>query len=164
MQRAILEDSPAPPSLTAGRVYAPAAALRATTPGKLARHLRGDLDSIVLKAIQRDPEQRYASVGQLDDDIRRHIEGDVVTARHANATYRTGVFLRRHRRGVAVATLVLVAAAASAALHVNNIAHERDLARIEAAKARKVTGLLEIGRAHVCTPVPNAHIVCRLML
>src|SRR3546814_4454523 len=70
------------------------------------------------------------------------MEGDGVTARHANATYRTGGFLRRHRRGVAVATLVLVAAAASAALHVNNIAHERDLARIEAAKARQVTGLL----------------------
>src|SRR3546814_10403261 len=41
MQRAILEDSPAPPSLTAGRVDAAVAALRATTPGKLARHLRG---------------------------------------------------------------------------------------------------------------------------
>src|SRR3546814_6990484 len=83
-----------------------------------------------------------SDVCSSDLDIRRHIEGDVVTARHANATYRTGVFLRRHRRGVAVATLVLVAAAASAALHVNNIAHERDLARIEAAKARQVTGLL----------------------
>src|SRR3546814_15300000 len=61
MTGAFLEDSPAPPSLTAGRVDAAVAALRATTPGKLARHLRGDLDSIVLKAIQRDPEQRYAA-------------------------------------------------------------------------------------------------------
>lgn len=142
MQRAILEDAPIPPSLTAGRVDAAVAALRDTTPGKLARRLHGDLDSIVLKAIQRDPEQRYASVGQLADDIRRHIEGDVVTARHGTATYRAGVFLRRHRRGVAVATLVLVAAVASAAWHVNNITHERDLARIEATKARQVTGLL----------------------
>src|SRR3546814_18011121 len=119
MQRAILEDSPAPPSLTAGRVDAAVAALRATTPGKLARHLRGDLDSIVLKAIQRDPEQRYASVGQLDDDIRRHIEGDVVTERHATATSRTGVFLPRPRRAVDAAPLVLVAAPAPAALPVN---------------------------------------------
>src|SRR3546814_16477074 len=46
MQRAILEDSPAPPSLTAGRVDAAVAALRATTPGKLARHTRRDLDKI----------------------------------------------------------------------------------------------------------------------
>ncbi|MGY0798136.1 tetratricopeptide repeat protein [Lysobacter sp. A286] len=142
MQRAILEDSPALPSLTASREDAAVAALRGTTPGKLARQLRGDLDSIVLKAIHRDPDQRYASVGQLADDIRRHIDGETVTARQGTATYRAGVFLRRHRRGVAAAALVLIAAVASAALHVNNITHERDLARIEATKARQVTGLL----------------------
>src|SRR5690606_21093318 len=131
MQRAILEDSPALPSLTASRKGAAVAALRGTAPGKLARQLRGDLDSIVLKAIHRDPDQRYASVGQLADDIRRHIDGETVTARQGTATYRAGVFLRRHRRGVAAAALVLIAAVASAALHVNNITHERDLARIE---------------------------------
>lgn len=142
MQHAILEEAPAPPSLTASRQDAAVAALRGTTSGKLARRLRGDLDSIVLKAIHRDPDQRYASVGQLADDIRRHLDGETVTARQGTATYRAGVFLRRHRRGVAAAALVLIAAVASAALHVNNITHERDLARIEATKARQVTGLL----------------------
>lgn len=71
MQRAILEGSPALPSLTASRMTAQATTLRSSTPRRLAQRLRGDLDAIVLKAIHKDPERRYASVGQLADDVRR---------------------------------------------------------------------------------------------
>lgn len=142
MQRAILEGSPALPSRTASRMDAGAAACRASTPRKLARRLRGDLDSIVLKAIQREPEHRYASVGQLADDIRRHLDGEAVTARQGTAAYHAGVFLRRYRYGVAATLVVVAASIALGSLHVSRITHERNLARTEAAKAQQVSDLL----------------------
>lgn len=142
MQKAILEGSPALPSLTASRVDATVAALRSSTPRQLGRQLRGDLDSITLKAINRDPEQRYASVGQLADDVRRHLAGEAVTARPATAAYRASVFLRRHRFGVAVTLLALGASLVLGSVHLNRITHERDLARTEAAKAKQVSDLL----------------------
>lgn len=141
-QQAIPKDSPTLPSQTASRIDAAVAALRATTPRKLARQLRGDLDSIVLKAIHSDPEQRYASVGQLADDIQRHLDGKTVAARDTSATYRLGVFLRRHRYGAAAVLLALVASVALASFHLSRVTHERDLARTEAAKARQVSDLL----------------------
>lgn len=142
MQDAILAGSPALPSATASGMDAAVAMLRDSTPRRLAGRLRGDLDSIVLKAIQNDPEQRYLSVGQMAEDIRRHLDGDVVTARHATAAYRTGVFLRQHRRSVAASLLVVGASVMLASLHLSRITHERDLARTEAAKATQVSGLL----------------------
>ena len=142
MQRAILEGSPALPSTTASRMDAGAAACRASTPRKLARRLRGDLDSIVLKAIQPEPEHRYASVGQLADDIRRHLDGEAVTARQGTAAYHAGVFLRRYRYGVAATVVVLAASIALGSLHLGRITHERNLARTEAAKAQQVSELL----------------------
>src|SRR5690606_5465218 len=142
MQQAILGGSPALPRLPASRMAAAVAAMRSGTPRQLRRRLRGDLDSIVLKAINRDPEQRYASVGQLADDVRRHLDGEAVTARPATAAYRAGVFLRRHRFGVAVTLLALGASVVLGSLHLNRITHERDLARTEAAKAQQVSDLL----------------------
>lgn len=142
MQRAILEDTPALPSRTASRVDTSTAAARASTPRKLARQLRGDLDSIVLKAIQREPEHRYASVGQLADDIRRRLDGEAVTARAGGAAYHAGVFMRRHRFGVAAAVAVVAAGVLLGSLHLDRITRERNLARTEAAKARQVSDLL----------------------
>ena len=142
MQLAILAGSPALPSTTASGVTVAVAGLRASTPKQLARQLRGDLDSIILKSIHKDPDQRYASVGQLAEDVRRHLDDEVVTARHATAMYHGGVFLRRHRLAAAAALLVLGASVALASFHLNSITHERDLARTEAAKARQVSGLL----------------------
>ena len=142
MQDAILAGSPALPSVTARRMDAAVAARRGSTPRHVARTMRGDLDSIVLKAIRNDPEQRYVSVGQMAEDIRRHLDGDVVTARHPTAAYRSSVFLRQHRYGVATTLLAVGAGVVLASLHVSRITHERDLARTEAAKATQVSGLL----------------------
>lgn len=142
MQEAILAGAPALPSVSARRMDAAVAARRGSTPRQLARQLRGDLDSIVLKAIQNDPEQRYLSVGQMAEDIRRHLGGDIVSARHPSAAYRSSVFLRQHRYGVATTLLAVGAGVVLASLHVSRITHERDLARTEAAKATQVSGLL----------------------
>ncbi|MGY1425250.1 tetratricopeptide repeat protein [Lysobacter sp. A289] len=149
LERAILEDDPAPPSEVAREIDGDVAALRGTTPTQLARRLQGDLDSIVQKALQKQPEHRYASAGKLSDDIKRHLGGKAIAARPATWTYRTGLFVRRHRWGVAAATIALLASLSLSVLHVSRIAHERDLANAaaakaeaEAAKAEEVAGLL----------------------
>ena len=80
-----------------------------------ARNLRGDLDNIVLKAMQKEPPRRYGSVNQFCDDIRRYLDGLPVIARKDTFTYRAGKFARRHRAGVAAAALVAVALAAGTA-------------------------------------------------
>ncbi|HLJ47374.1 MAG TPA: protein kinase [Bryobacteraceae bacterium] len=83
--------------------------------GVPARELRGDLDNIVLKAMQKDPRRRYGSVGQFSDDIRRHLQGRPVTARKDTLAYRMSKFARRHRVGVAAAALIICAVTAGAA-------------------------------------------------
>jgi eukaryotic-like serine/threonine-protein kinase len=70
------------------------------------RSLRGDLDNIVLMAMRKEPARRYASVAQFSEDIRRHVEGLPVVARKDTVGYRSAKFIRRHRFGVAAATLV----------------------------------------------------------
>jgi eukaryotic-like serine/threonine-protein kinase len=97
--KAVLEAEPEKPSAAAAR----AGGERAR------RRLEGDLDTIVLKALRKEPERRYASAEQLSEDLRRHLEGAPVKARRDTFTYRTGKFLSRHRTAAAAAALVLLA-------------------------------------------------------
>ena len=78
-------------------------------PALLRRRLEGDLDKILLKALDKDPARRYRSVAQFSEDVRRHLEGLPVAAREATYRYRAGKFVRRHRFGVAAAILIAVA-------------------------------------------------------
>jgi len=71
-----------------------------------ASELRGDLDTIVLKALRKEPERRYRTAHELSEDLRRHLEGLPVTARADTIGYRAGKFVRRHRTAVAAASLV----------------------------------------------------------
>jgi len=73
-----------------------------------ARRLAGDLDSIVLKALERDPRRRYGSVEQLSEDLQRHLRGRTVLARPPSLPYRVGKFVRRHRVGVALTAAVML--------------------------------------------------------
>jgi tetratricopeptide (TPR) repeat protein len=72
------------------------------------RRLRGDLDTIVLKAMQKDASRRYASAAELSEDIRRHLDGLPVTARPDTSLYRTAKFVRRHWIGVSATAAVVV--------------------------------------------------------
>ncbi len=65
------------------------------------RLLTGDLDTIVMKAIRKEPERRYGSADQLSEDIRRYLEGLPVLARKDTLGYRAGKFVKRHTAGVA---------------------------------------------------------------
>ncbi len=71
-----------------------------------ARRLEGDLDTIVLKALAREPERRYPSSAALVGDLERFLSGRPIAARPDTIGYRVGKFVRRHRLGVAAASLV----------------------------------------------------------
>jgi eukaryotic-like serine/threonine-protein kinase len=71
------------------------------------RQLKGDLDNILLMALRKEPQRRYASVDLFSEDIRRHLEGLPVKARPDTVGYRASKFVQRHKAGVAAAALVL---------------------------------------------------------
>jgi serine/threonine protein kinase/tetratricopeptide (TPR) repeat protein len=102
LERSICEHEPPRPSERAVAHGRPADALR----------LRGDLDTIVLTAIRKEPERRYGSAAALSDDLGRYLDGRPIPARPSTARYRAGKFLNRHRVGVAAGALVVMAVAA----------------------------------------------------
>ncbi len=75
---------------------------------QLAGELQGDLDTIVLKALRKEPSRRYASAQDLSDDIGRYLEGRPVLARADTLGYRTAKFVRRHKAAVTAASLVFL--------------------------------------------------------
>ncbi|MEJ2678757.1 MAG: tetratricopeptide repeat protein, partial [Gemmatimonadota bacterium] len=114
------------------------AAARDTTPDRLRRQLAGDLDNIVLLALQEEADRRYASVEQLDEDVRRHMEGRPVKARPRDPRYVAGRFIRRPRAGVAaagIAAAALIAGAIGVSVQAERAARERD-------RAQEVSALL----------------------
>jgi non-specific serine/threonine protein kinase/serine/threonine-protein kinase len=122
-----------------------AARNRQSDPESLRRVLRGDLDWIVMKAIEKDRTRRYASPNELAADIERHLRHDPVLAGPPSATYRMWKFARRHRFGVATAAsllLLFMAFTAVLAVQARRIAKERDRASREAEAARQVSRFL----------------------
>lgn len=118
LQRAIVEQDPQRPSAAIFRVpvahddkCATAEEIseaRQLTPQKLCSALRGDLESIVLKAVRKEPHARYASVDRLSEDIERYLEGLPVRAREGTLMYRTRKFVTRHRAAVIMACVACV--------------------------------------------------------
>jgi serine/threonine protein kinase len=82
---------------------------RDTTPDKLRRLLRGDLDTIIAKALKKAPAERYSSVTALADDLQRYLKQEPISARPDTITYRTRKFVHRNRGVVALATVALSA-------------------------------------------------------
>jgi len=92
------------------------------------RRLRGDLDNIVMKALRKEPDRRYASVEAMADDIRWHLADEPVSARPATAGYRLRKFATRHRAGVIASTVVLFLTIALVGFYTTRLARERDRA------------------------------------
>jgi eukaryotic-like serine/threonine-protein kinase len=103
------------------------AAARASTPLKLRRQLRGDLDNIVLKALRKEPPRRYGSVDQFAADIRRYLDRVPVLAHKDTWQYRASKFITRHKTAVAVSTALVIAlvAALAVTLHEAQVAREQ---------------------------------------
>ena len=108
-------------------------------------HLRGDLDWIVMKALEKDRTRRYGSASDLAADLRRHLADEPVLASPPSVSYRVGKFARRHRIGVAMGAVVfamLVVFSISLAVQAQRIRVERDRANREAQTARRVADFL----------------------
>lgn len=146
VERAVLEQEPESPSAALRRIEPQPgeggtkvritpeaiAEARATTPARLRRRLAGELGTIVLTALRKEPERRYRSAEQLVDDVRRHLEGRPVMAHKDTLGYRAAKFVRRHRLGVAAAAALAVLSlgfVASVTFQSARIARERDKAQ-----------------------------------
>lgn len=134
-------DPPKPSSMTTIGAE-PRAASRGTTPERLRRQLSGDLDTIIAKALKKDPAERYPSVAELADDLRRFVDNQPITARPDTLRYRGGKFVRRHRRSLAAAAAAVVIVSGVVGFYTVQLARERDRAALEAAKASRIAELL----------------------
>ncbi|MBK7670353.1 MAG: serine/threonine protein kinase [bacterium] len=122
-----------------------AAAARATEPGTLRRQVRGDLDWVVMKALEKDPNRRYQTAHELALDIARSRRDQPVTAGPPGLRYRSAKFVRRHRVGVVAASAVLVAILAGTTLAVTGLVRatrEQKRAETEAATTRAINEFL----------------------
>jgi eukaryotic-like serine/threonine-protein kinase len=140
--------------VTLGAEQTAVALTRRTEPTHLRRELTGDLDWIVLKAMEPDRTQRYETANGFANDLRRHLTNEPVQARPPSAKYRMAKFVRRHRVGVVMTGVVTVAVLASAVLTTVGLVRatraERRAAE-EAATARQVTDFL-VATFHVSDP------------
>jgi serine/threonine-protein kinase len=114
------------------------AAHRGTNPEKLRRLLRGDLDTIVAKALKKDPVERYTSVAALGEDIRRYLTNQAISIRPDSFPYRAAKFVRRNRTATALATLAILATVAGLAgtlVQARNVRQQRDFALRQLSRA-----------------------------
>jgi eukaryotic-like serine/threonine-protein kinase len=141
------EEPPSPSTRVSGdrETSSATAESRGTEPGQLANLLRGDLDWITMKALEKDRTRRYGTPSELAADIRRYLKHEAVSARPASASYRLRKYVRRHRVTVAVAAgLVTLLAAFSIvqAVQLRRITRERDRANRERDRATRITDFM----------------------
>ena len=168
IERTICEDDPQKPSTAIQRVVETVTAdgssritltpelvsrARAEHPDKLRRKLAGDLDAIVLKALRKEPQHRYASVEQFSEDIRRYLTAIPVMARRDTLRYRTAKLARRNKTAVITAAAIialLVGGLVAMTWQSRLLAQQRDKATVaqqraeqEANRARKINAFLQ---------------------
>ena len=141
-ERAILEVSPPRPSVAVQRL-AEAGHLEPAQARRLARRLRGDLDRIALKALAKDPSQRYGSVEAIARDIQRHRHGRPIEARPPSIGYRLQKYAQRHRLGLVLGSLALLVLLASLGLALRQAQEARREAARAQAMQRLVLGLFD---------------------
>jgi eukaryotic-like serine/threonine-protein kinase len=162
VERVILTQEPLPPSAMAttqrngvAKVIPGPAADRHIRRGngyvrRLRSRLRGDLDTIVLMALRKEPERRYASAADLVDDIERHLGGRPVTARPDTWSYRARKFTTRNPAVVVMsflAMLVLGVYVVTLQAHAERLERERNVAQTERGRAQTAQFVAEEERA-----------------
>ncbi len=150
--KAIVDIEPARPSDTVAstrtteEVAIANAARRATTPDRLRRLLRGDLDTIVAKSLKKNPAERYPSVTAFADDLRRYLRNEPIGARPDTIPYRAAKFVRRNRAAVALASLAVAATTAGllgTLIQSHTARTERDFAFAQLSRAEAINNLDE---------------------
>ena len=121
------------------------AANRASTPAKLRRLLLWDLDTIVGKALKKNPQERYRSVTAMAEDLQHYLKHEPISARPDRLAYRAGKFARRNRTVVALATLVILAVVAGVGgtmLQARTARQQRDAAIRERDRSTRITDFM----------------------
>ena len=131
LEEAIVAVDPARPS---SAISGEAAEARATNKKRLSRALRGDLDTIVLKTLAKEPAQRYATIAELADDLRRYLAGQTVHARPTSWGYRAQKFVSRNRVAVGSTAAIGIALIVATAVSL----WQARVAREQAARAEEV--------------------------
>ena len=116
------------------------------------RKLRGDLDNIVQKAACPEPDRRYASAGALAEDIERHLDSEPVQAHPPSRWYRTGKFVARHRGGVAITAVFMLAILVSLSIAL----WQANVARHEARRAEAIRDFVVDLLGNTAPDVPAA--------
>jgi eukaryotic-like serine/threonine-protein kinase len=141
--RKLREEDPPPPSASvagADDLKAEAAAARGVEPKQLVHSLRGDLDSIATKALERSRARRYDTASELAADLKRYLTDEPVIARPAGAAYRLKKYARRHRVAVGIAAglmLLLGAFSILQGFELHRTEQERDRANLERDRASR---------------------------
>ncbi len=120
------------------------AANRGSTPEKLGRELRGDLDTILSKALKKNPAERYGSVVALAEDLQHYLRDEPISARPDSFSYRSAKFVRRNRMAVALTAIALsavVAGSITTVIQSRNARRQRDFAIRQLARAEKINDL-----------------------
>jgi eukaryotic-like serine/threonine-protein kinase len=142
--KAITETEPARPSEAVDAGDEELAKKRSASPEKLRRSFRGDLDTIVGKALKKNPTERYPSVGAFAEDLQRFLRHQPISARPDTIGYRAAKFVRRNRTAVALTALALAAVMAGLAgtlIQARAARKQRDFARRQLARAERVNEL-----------------------
>lgn len=145
LERAILHEDPVRASRAVSAVSEEVLEKHATTRARLQRELAGDLDTIIERALSKDPGGRYPSVLALAEDVRRHLHHEPIVARPGSFATRARKLVRRHRlaaAGVSVIFLAIAAGISGVAWQSRIAQHEAQLATQEAKKAAAVKDFL----------------------
>ena len=126
--RSILEDEPPRPSERRDAVDR--------------SRLQGDLDTIVLEALRKEPDRRYGTVEALANDVRRHLEGQPITARPSTVAYRARKFVARHRIPVVATTVVVLVIVGLVGFYTDRLARERDRLAQQVRTTEEVKGFV----------------------
>ena len=154
IQRIICEVDPPKPSTrlsAAGKSgVKPDSDVKKTDTGAIARQVRGDLDWITMRALEKDRTRRYTTVAAMAEDIRRHLRNEPVTAGPPSAVYRARKFVRRHRAGVVATTVtgfIVVSAAVVSTAAAIDASRTRSFAQARDAAGRMLSQSL-LGEVH----------------
>jgi serine/threonine-protein kinase len=146
VERIVCETEPLRPSTAIEQVIPARGGPNRHETRKRQRSLAGDLDTIALKALEKDPVRRYGSAAAFAADLRRYLRGLPIEARPATMGYRAMKFVRRHRLGVAAAGLLLLSIIAGAAgiyWQAQRAMAERDRAQAERERTEQVAAMMQ---------------------
>jgi serine/threonine protein kinase len=118
---------------------------RPRAPRAINRLVPADIETIILKALEKEPERRYGSVGEFADDVQRFLDNHPIQARPPSRAYQARKLVQRHKLPFALLSTILLLAVGSAvvfAIQKQQVARERDTARTEADKFRRINNIL----------------------